>query len=215
MGSYQKFIERSPDQGTKDSLMSSLCILKVPKFKQRKDWDCGAACAYALLKGSGKPWVRKYESMFKYSHTGRDGTSPLHLRWFLASQGIKATSKCGTPYSRLLNYAVGGKPSVVVLQAYPEDNPDYLSDDCDCEAHYAIYIGGDLETAVFMDPALGAYAKLSVDEFKRRWSMFHRPKLFIQKVARWLGFAYDSYAITIHNQQYKTVTAPKRLKRID
>lgn len=140
-------------------------ILHIPKVLQSYNYDCGAAALRAVAKfwGVGPDDEEEYIKLCK---TTEDGTGANDIVRVAKSLGLRAQSYTGMSLSALKKFIDDGKPVIVALQAWgDEDDYEELE-----SGHYVVAIGYDDHHILFEDPIMkNSRGHLTHDEFCRRW----------------------------------------------
>jgi len=136
--------------------------LKVTHYRQQKDFDCGPATwkmvlGYFGIKVSLARLIRQLRT------TKATGTTHREMVRLAGRYGLLADSKTGASITDLRRCLANGHPSVV----------NYIMPGWEV-SHYAV-VTGLVDNAILLhDPSEGAYYRIGLVEFQKRWYGWHR-----------------------------------------
>ncbi|MFH0770449.1 MAG: peptidase C39 family protein [Candidatus Peregrinibacteria bacterium] len=135
-------------------------VLRVPYFRQTKDYTCGPACVRMLMALHGKRLSEKHiaRSVKTNRHTGTRKKEIVRFakrRGFACSVNTRATWR---DVSREI------QRRMPVMVTYNEPSSD--------EGHYALVTGKRGRAVLLHDPWNGKHFRIPLPSFKRRWLGF-------------------------------------------
>lgn len=142
-------------------------FIKVPLCLQETPYTCGVACVQSLLAGYGVIYHQDTlaEMLKQKPIYGTDFRNIIHLMELL---GFQASFHTEMDISHLKEYINSGITPLLIIQAYKEDEIDYIYDWKN--SHYVIACGYDEDRIIFMDPwQLGNYTFIPNNELTKRW----------------------------------------------
>lgn len=142
-------------------------ILEYPETRQVYDFDCGANSLLSMLVFAGiEPREDRIIRLAKT--TEADGTDTEHVRFVLGYYGQPVKAGEGMTPNDLRRAIDAGHPTMITLQAYPEDTKipwDQMWD----QGHWVVAIGYDENRIIFEDPASFHRTWLPDGELIARW----------------------------------------------
>jgi predicted double-glycine peptidase len=136
--------------------------------EQEADYSCGAAALLAILRYYGADDGLEEADLYgQLRTTPEDGTAPEDIARVANDHGLQANWRTGVGDSDLRAAAGEGVPVILNLQAWderPDDPESHVAD-----GHYVVLIAATDAGVEFMDPALGDYETLTLDELDERW----------------------------------------------
>lgn len=135
-------------------------VLRVPYFRQTKDYTCGPACVRMLMALHGKRFSEKH--LTRSLKTNQDtGTRKKEIVRFAKRRGLACHVKTRATW-RDVSRKIRRRMPVMVSYTEPSDN----------EGHYALVTGKRNHTVLLHDPWNGKHFQISLRAFKRRWLGF-------------------------------------------
>lgn len=143
-------------------------LIKVPLTRQATDYTCGASAFQSILYYYGVEYMESDIATLVHSDT-TNGTPYLNIKSVAESLNFSVEIKKNSTFDNLKTYLDEGKPVLVLIQAWTEQqNVDWKNDWID--GHYVVAIGYDSNNVYFMDPStLGNYTFIPQSEFFDRW----------------------------------------------
>jgi predicted double-glycine peptidase len=142
--------------------------LRVPLVRQETDYSCGDAALLSVLRYFGVEVANEQALYDPLETTEQMGTDPEPIASYAVTRGLGVESHTGWTVPQLRASLQAGRPTIVDLQAWRDDEREWATDWDD--GHYVVLIGLDDRTAYVMDPSSeDAYAWLPIDELERRW----------------------------------------------
>jgi len=145
---------------------NGLKILDFPELRQVYSYDCGANAMQSILTYYG--YDMREEEIMKEAGTTENGSSPAGLRKVATTYNIPFSE--GKFTINDLKMHIDNKwPTVMPIQAYPEDpeNWDYAEDWED--GHWVIAIGYSNIGIFFEDPSSTKRTFIAYDDLDKRW----------------------------------------------
>lgn len=144
-------------------------FIKVPLCFQETVYTCGVACVQSILAGCGLIYrqdvlieMLKQKPIF--------GTDYQNIINFMQMLGFQASLHFDMTIDMVKDYIKSGITPILMIQAWKDDDIDYLYDWRD--NHYTIACGYDDNRILFMDPyTLGSYTYIPNTELMKRWHL--------------------------------------------
>ena len=144
-------------------------LIHVPIVNQASDFTCGVAAMLSVLYY----WDKKeddYETKLakRLKANDKDGVVSAQIKRYARSRGFKVLRKENMALEEIEDFIRGGKPVLVLLQAWPDSKRATWEGWKD--GHFVVAIGSDAHNIYFMDPStLGNYTYIPKKEFIDRW----------------------------------------------
>jgi ABC-type bacteriocin/lantibiotic exporter with double-glycine peptidase domain len=142
-------------------------FIKVPLCFQETEYTCGTACVQSILAGFGI--IYRQDVLIDILKTKPiNGTDYQNIISFMQRLGFQASFHYDMDISTIKDFIKKGITPILLLQAWKEDDIDYLYDWRD--GHYTIACGYDDNQILFMDPyTIGSYTYIPNSELMKRW----------------------------------------------
>lgn len=142
-------------------------LLRLPLIRQATNYTCGVAALQSILAYYGED-VREDTLAKELRADKRDGTRHKQIEKFAKKRGYEVEVALGCSSKALKDFLDAGKPTLVLIQAWPSKAADFSDDWKD--GHYVVAVGYDQERFYFMDPStVGQYTYIPFVEFEKRW----------------------------------------------
>lgn len=146
---------------------NNLHILTFPELRQVYVYDCGANALQSVLTYYGFD-LREQEIMERAGTTEKSGSTPMGLK--------KVAEHFDIPYTEgqftiedLKNHIDNGWPTIMPIQAWPENPADIDYENEWEEGHWVIAIGHSSSGIIFEDPASVKRTFISYEDLPKRW----------------------------------------------
>lgn len=142
-------------------------LLRLPLIRQATNYTCGVAALQSILAYYGED-LREDTLAKELRADRRHGTRYRQIVQFAKKRGYEVEVTLGCSSKALKDFIDAGKPTLVLIQAWPNKAVDFSGDWND--GHYVVAVGYDQERFYFMDPSTVAqYAYVPFVEFEKRW----------------------------------------------
>ncbi len=142
-------------------------LIRIPMTRQATDYTCGVAALQSVLGYFGDEF-REGALSKRLKCDPQEGTDYQQMVSFAKSKGYKVDVRKNMKIADLKKLIDQKKPTICLIQAWPERKVNYETDWQD--GHYVVAIGYDSESIYFMDPStLGNYTFIPTQEFLKRW----------------------------------------------
>lgn len=142
-------------------------LIPVPLVRQATDYTCGASALQSVLGFYGEN-IREDVIAKAVGSDPENGTRFQRIAKYAKMKGYNVLVKTKMTLQNLKNYIDRKIPVIVLIQAWPDNHVNWVTDYDD--GHYAVVIGYDSKNIYFMDPStLGNYTYIPVQEFMNRW----------------------------------------------
>lgn len=149
-----------------ENYYNGLKILDFPELRQVYSYDCGANAMQSIVIYYGDD-VREQEIM-KIAGTTKDGTPPSGLK--KVAEKYKIPFKDGKFTINDLKTHIDNKwPTLIPIQAYPENPEDVVYEDDWEDGHWVIVIGYTKTGIVFEDPSSTKRTFIDYVDLDKRW----------------------------------------------
>jgi len=145
---------------------NGLKILEFPELRQVYDYDCGANAMQSIITYYGED-IRE-QGVMEIAGTTEDGTPPSGLK--------KVADKYNIPYrdgqftvNDLKIHIDNKQPTLMPIQAYPENPEDVVYESDWDDGHWVIAIGYSQTGIVFEDPSSTRRTFISYEDLDKRW----------------------------------------------
>ena len=139
--------------------------LDVPPLQQETDFSCGAAALLAVMRYFGQGSELQEADLFdQLQTTPKNGTAPDNIVRVANKLGLHANWRTGIDVHDLQDALESNVPIILDIQATDEVPSEQLTD-----GHYIVLVGIDDEYIRYMDPSLGDYDSMTLDDFELRW----------------------------------------------
>jgi predicted double-glycine peptidase len=144
-------------------------LIPVPLVYQSYDYTCGIAALQSILYYYGKDF-RQDELVEALQPDLIEGTNYRRAVEFARSSGFQVNVLTHLSLEDLKKLIDHRKPTIVLIQAWPDSDSPVLWRETWSEGHYAVAIGYDGRNIYFMDPStFGHYTFIPIPEFLDRW----------------------------------------------
>lgn len=141
-------------------------ILEFPENRQVYNYDCGANSVLSVLQYYG--YMGREDKLMELGDTDSDGTSIEGIENILKHFKVGYETKQKMTIDEIRKHIDGGFPTIISIQAYPDDNNKDLENDID-DGHYVVAIGYDDNGIIMEDPSCCYRTYLTDDELIERW----------------------------------------------
>jgi len=159
----------SSEENKVTEVQSGICshFIKVPLCFQETVYTCGVACVQSILAGCGI--IYRQDVLTEMLQTKPIyGTEYQNIIDLMQMLGFQASFHFELTLDVIKEYIKNGVTPVLLIQAWKDDDIDYVSDWRD--SHYTIACGFDDTRILFMDPyTLGNYTYIPNNELIKRW----------------------------------------------
>ena len=147
--------------------MTPSVFMRLPKTRQSTNYSCGPAALQSVLHYYGAEF-REDVLIKNLKATPENGTNYREIANFAKSQGFDVQICQGMTLDQLKLFLHQKQPVIIALQAWAENEVNYMEDWED--GHYVVAIGYDDQRIYFMDPStLGNYTYIPTSAFLQRW----------------------------------------------
>ncbi len=143
--------------------------LRVPYFKQKKDYTCGPASLKMVLRFFGMN--EREDAISRNVKTNENGTRHMPIINFARKKGFYCFVHEGSGMNHIKHFIDQGLP-VIVNYIEPSSN----------EGHYSVVVGYNDNSVIMRDPWNGKEFKVNKDSFIERWHDSHKG----YKCSRWI-----------------------------